>query len=429
MYYKIKLIMTISFLEKQNNNYKLIIFPIFYIAFLVAFLIDENSTGGAYQDYTAYKGIMDLFIQDFSGTLLSFDQLGERHSPIIIILLSYLYKIELSDTLIRFIFFNFSIISIIFFYKCLKIKFKTVPSNYLFLLSLIFFLSPVFRSLSVWPDSRIIGFHFFTISIFYYLKYFHSQKKVINCYLNVIFLAIASYFSINFCLFGIFFFYKFYKDLIKNKKLIIYLILNFVLAFPAYYYLFILDVFFIDPGLTPGNEINSLGIKNNFNYANKILILSSIIFLYLIPFFNYFKDYFLLKHINFKEITFLLIFSAINIYLFNYDLFFTGGGIFFKISNLVFNNNLLFFVISTYSMFFIYVLLIKRKNIDNILVLLIIILTNPQLTIYHKYYDPLLIFLIFTIFDLKFSKKYFNIKNIVVLNLFYLIFLILNFLK
>ena len=142
MYYKIKLIMTISFLEKRNNNYKLIIFPIFYIAFLVAFLIDENSTGGAYQDYTAYKGIMDLFIHDFSGTLLSFDQLGERHSPIIIILLSYLYKIELSDTLIRFIFFNFSIISIIFFYKCLKIKFKTVPSNYLFLLSLIF-LSPV----------------------------------------------------------------------------------------------------------------------------------------------------------------------------------------------------------------------------------------------------------------------------------------------
>ena len=80
-------------------------------------------------------------------------------------------------------------------------------------------------------------------------------------------------------------------------------------------------------------------------------------------------------------------------------------------------------------MLFIYVLLIKRKNIDNILVLLIIILTNPQLTIYHKYYDPLLIFLIFTIFDLKFSKKYFNIKNIVVLNLFYLIFLIFIFLK
>ena len=114
---------------------------------------------------------------------------------------------------------------------------------------------------------------------------------------------------------------------------------------------------------------------------------------------------------------------------FNYQIFFTGGGIFFKISNIIFNTNILFFMISTYSIFLICALLIKGKKIDNILILIIIILSNPQLTIYHKYYDPLLIFLIFTIFDLKFSKKYFNIKNIAVLNLFYLTFLILNFLK
>ena len=154
----------------------------------------------------------------------------------------------MSDTLIRFIFFNFSIISVVFFYKCLLIKFKSVPNNYLFLLPLIFFLSPIFRSLSVWPDSRIIGFHFFIISVFIILNIL-SGKKIINCYLNVIFLAIASYFSINFCLFGIFFFYKFYKDLIKNKKLLNYLILNFILAFPAFYYLFILDVFLLIPDL------------------------------------------------------------------------------------------------------------------------------------------------------------------------------------
>ena len=147
--------------------------------------------------------------------------------------------------------------------------------------------------------------------------------------MNVIFLAIASYFSINFCLFGIFFFYKFYKDLIKNKKLLNYLILNFILAFPAFYYLFILDVFFIDTGLTPGNEVNSLGIKNNFNYSNKILIISSIVFFYFIPFIFYFKDYFYLKHISLKEILIISTFILINIYFFNYQLFFTGGGIFF----------------------------------------------------------------------------------------------------
>ena len=421
--------MTISFKVKQNNISKITIFFVYYLVFLSAFLIGEDSSGGAIQDYTGYRGLIDLFIKDFTGTFLSFDQFNERHSPLIIILLSYLYKLELSDTLIRFIFFNFSIISIIFFYKCLVIKFKKVPSNYLFLLSLVFFISPVFRSLSVWPDSRIIGFHFFTISVFYYLKYFNNEKKMINCYLNVFFLAVSSYFSINFCLFGIFFFYKFYKDLLKNKKILNYLLLNIILAFPAFYYLFILDVFFINTGLTPGNENNSLGIKNNLNISNKILIISSIIFFYFIPFFFYFKKYFFLKQINLKETSILLLLILVNIYLFNYQLFFTGGGIFFKVSNLIFDTNLLFFIISTYSIFFLYALFIKTKSMDNIIILIIIILSNPQLSIYHKYYDPLLLFLIFTIFDLKFTKKYFSIKNIGILNLFYLTFLMLNFVK
>ena len=129
MYYKIKPIMTISFLDKQNNNSKQIIFIIYYLIFLSAFLINENTTGGAYQDYNGYMSIIKLLINDFSGTLLSFDELNERHSPVIIILLSFLYKLELSDTVIRFIFFNFSIISVVFFYKCLLIKFKSVPNN------------------------------------------------------------------------------------------------------------------------------------------------------------------------------------------------------------------------------------------------------------------------------------------------------------
>lgn len=421
--------MTISFKVKQNNISKITIFFVYYLVFLSAFLIGEDSSGGAIQDYTGYRGLIDLFIKDFTGTFLSFDQFNERHSPLIIILLSNLYKLELSDTLIRFIFFNFSIISIIFFYKCLVIKFKKVPGNYLLLLSLVFFISPVFRSLSVWPDSRIIGFHFFTISVFYYLKYFNNEKKMINCYLNVFFLAVSSYFSINFCLFGIFFFYKFYKDLLKNKKILNYLLLNIILAFPAFYYLFILDVFFINTGLTPGNENNSLGIKNNLNISNKILIISSIIFFYFIPFFFYFKKYFFLKQINLKETSILLLLTLVNIYLFNYQLFFTGGGIFFKVSNLIFDTNLLFFIISTYSIFFLYALFIKTKSMDNIIILIIIILSNPQLSIYHKYYDPLLLFLIFTIFDLKFTKKYFSIKNIGILNLFYLTFLMFNFVK
>ncbi len=421
--------MPISFLNKDNNYFKIIFFTIYYIFFITAFYINEDSTGGAFNDYVGYKNLIDLFINDFKETLLTFDQYGERHSPVTIILLSQFYKTGLSDELIRFFFFNTSIISVIFFYKCLKIKFRDTKTNYLFLIALTFFLSPIVRSLSVWPDSRIFGFLFFIISVYFYLKYFYLKKKIIYSYLNLFFLALASYFSLNFCLFGIYFFFKFFKELNIKKKIFHYLIISFVLIFPAFYYLFILDIFFIDPGLTPGNDINSLGINNSLNFSNKILIISSIIFFYSLPFIFYFKKFFLLKNLYLKEILILLIFSLINIYLFNYKIEFTGGGIFFKISNFLFGNNLVFFGISIYSILFIFLLFRPLKNLNNFLILFLLLISNPQLSIYHKYYDPLLLFLFFTIFEIKINKDYFDFRNILILNVFCISFLVMNFLK
>ena len=421
--------MPISFLNKDNNYFKIIFFTIYYIFFITAFYINEDSTGGAFNDYVGYKNLIDLFINDFKETFLTFDQYGERHSPVTIILLSQFYKTGLSDELIRFFFFNTSIISVIFFYKCLKIKFQDTKTNYLFLIALTFFLSPIVRSLSVWPDSRIFGFLFFIISVYFYLKYFYLKKKIIYSYLNLFFLALASYFSLNFCLFGIYFFFKFFKELNIKKKIFHYLIISFVLIFPAFYYLFILDIFFIDPGLTPGNDINSLGINNSLNFSNKILIISSIIFFYSLPFIFYFKKFFLLKNLYLKEILILLIFSLINIYLFNYKIEFTGGGIFFKISNFLFGNNLVFFGISIYSILFIFLLFRPLKNLNNFLILFLLLISNPQLSIYHKYYDPLLLFLFFTIFEIKINKDYFDFRNILILNVFCISFLVMNFLK
>ena len=421
--------MPISFLNKDNNYFKIIFFTVYYIFFITAFYINEDSTGGAFNDYIGYKNLIDLFINDFKETLLTFDQFGERHSPVTIILLSQFYKTGLSDELIRFFFFNTSIISVIFFYKCLKIKFQNTKTNYLFLIALTFFLSPIVRSLSVWPDSRIFGFLFFIISVYFYLKYFYLEKKIIYSFLNLFFLALASYFSLNFCLFGIYFFFKFFKELNIEKKIFHYLIICFVLIFPAFYYLFILDIFFINPGLTPGNDINSLGINNSLNFSNKILIISSIIFFYSLPFIIYFKKFFLLKNLYLKEILILLIFSLINIYLFNYKIEFTGGGILFKISNFLFGNNLIFFCISIYSILFIFLLFKPVKNLNNFLILFLLLISNPQLSIYHKYYDPLLLFLFFTIFEININKDYFNFSNILILNVFCFTFLAMSFLK
>ena len=54
--------MTISFLNKQNNKTKIILFSSYYLIFLSAFYINENSTGGAYQDFLGYKNLIELFL-------------------------------------------------------------------------------------------------------------------------------------------------------------------------------------------------------------------------------------------------------------------------------------------------------------------------------------------------------------------------------
>ena len=156
-----------------------IIIPIviLYTLYLLGFFLNEDSNGGATMDYIGYKTIIYDFILNFKYTFLNFDQYGERHPPTLIIILSFLYKLNFEDNTIRFVSLNLSIISVIFFYKCLVIKFRDIDKKILVLISAIFLLSPTFRSLSIWPDGRIYGFHFFVISTFFYLRFIHEEKK------------------------------------------------------------------------------------------------------------------------------------------------------------------------------------------------------------------------------------------------------------
>ena len=189
-------------------------------------------------------------------------------------------KFGLSYELIRFIHLNTSILLIYIFYKCLILKFSEIDKKILLTLSLVIFLSPTFRSLSIWPDSRIIGVIFFTLSIYEYLK-FKKKKLGINIWKNIIYLIISSYISPNFSFFIIYFFYNYLK--ILNLRTIIYISLfSLIMSLPAFYFLFVLDINFLlasTPG-TSGNELIGL----SFNFSNKILIISSIFMFHISPF-------------------------------------------------------------------------------------------------------------------------------------------------
>ena len=379
---------------------------------------------GPYSDFVMREAIIEGFKNNFIQTFLHYDETSDRHSPILLMYLSLFRKLGINIDIIRLLHINILPLCVWSFFKCLKIKFPETKESLLFILSLSLFLSPPIRALSIWPDSRIYGLLFFIISIYFFIK-FNSNKKFEDAIYNTIFLCLASYISPNFGIFFIFYFYNFYNHYKFSIKSFVILFLNFICALPAYYYLFELKIFFLSK-----KAVNDVDFLTRINLSNKILIISSIILFYFIPFLinkNFIINFYR-NNINLNKILLSSMFTLFLIFFFSYEINFTGGGIFFQFSNLLFKNNILFFLISFLSI----LLFISLWNIsvNNRLILFCLIMSNPQLTIYHKYFDPFLIILFFLLFEFKIDiKKNINFNFLKSLYFFYLSFLILNYLK
>ena len=402
-----------------------ILFFLLYISLIVGFYFDENLNFGAIPDWnnTDLPVIKDLSI-NIKKTLLNYEVYGHRHSPVYLIFLSLFRKIGFSFDTIRFLHLNISLFLIFFFYKSLVLKFDKVERNILLILSLSIFLSPTFRSLAIWPSSRLVGLIFFVIAICEFLKFLNTQKKI-YIWKNLIFLIISSYISPNFSLFIIFFLYHYLRK-ISFRHLLVILIFCISASIPAFYYIFILDINFLSAG-TPGiNESTSIGLS--FNMSNKILIISTIIFFHLIPFLmniNFIKDF---TKFAKKNIFIISIFFLINVLFFNYVISFTGGGVFFQLSNFFFKNNYFFYLISLLSL----ILLgnFSKHNVNNSIVFFLLIISNIQNTIYHKYYDPLVMILFFTLINNPLNYGFFkNRNNFLYVYFFYFIFILMRVLK
>ncbi len=417
--------MSSVFLDKNIYKKEIVFFLILYTSLIISFFLGENSTGGAIGDYINQKRASQAFASEFLKTFLEYDTYGTRHSPILIIFLSLFEKIKLPDVFIRLIHLHLALFLPFIFYKCLSVKFKEIDKKILLFLSCLIFLSPTFRSLAIWPDSRLLGLILFVTSIYYFLKFEESKNFKFAIY-NVIFLALSAYLSPNFSVFSIYFFTKFVLNYgILSKKIFYIITINFVLALPIFYYIFVLDVNFLLKSAAIGIEENEKIIFNNL--FNDILITFSIIFFYLIPFI--FLKIIRIKNIfNLKEILISISIFSICVFYFDYNYFYSGGGIFFKVSNFFFNNNYLFYLISFFAILFTYTL-ISEKYL-NILLFVIIILNNPQYTIYHKYFDPFLLIAFFTIFSFNIDlKKIFQAKNYLLVFTFFLFFLFISNLK
>ena len=391
------------------NNFSFFLF--FYLTLLIGFFFGENLNYGSYGDWIGgnREPIKD-FSNNFTYTFLNFDSYGHRHSPVYLMFLSLFLDLGLDLKQIRLVHLHLCISLIIIFYQCLKLLFTHINNNYLFLLSLIIFLSPTFRSLAIWPDSRLPGLIFFVLTIYFFLKFRKTNNPKYTWY-TCASLVVSSYISPNFSIFFPYFFFFFLKEF-GFKKLSFLIVFNFLASLPILYYIFILDVNFLAAGKTPG--FNNESINFSFNFSDKIMIVSSIIFFHLSPILIMDNIFIYFKNFLFKNFKLLILFSACLAYFFSYQISYTGGGVFLILSNLLFNNNYLFYV---GSFFFIgFVAYIAFLNLNNFFLLSLIIISNIQNTIYHKYYEPMILIIFFTLI------KYPSVENLLKKkkNIFYL---------
>ena len=408
-------------MKLEITKFNINIFAFFlYLSLLLGFLYGENLNYGSYYDWiNVYIQPIEDFSINFKETLLTYDKYGQRHSPAYLIFLSIFLDLGLNFDQIRIFHLHLSIPLIFIFYKCLKLKFDNIKDDHLRLLSLIIFLSPTFRSLSIWPDSRLPGLIFFVLTIYFFLKF---QKSNNNKYIwfTSISLIISSYISPNFSFFFIYFLFFFLKKM-ELKKIFLLLFFNFLSAIPIFYYIFVLDVNFLISGSTPGQSGESVAL--DFNLSNKIMIISSIVFFHLSPVLlnnKFYKDFY---HFILKYGLVLLLPILILTYFFNYQTTYTGGGIFFNLSNLLFNNDYLFFIVSFFSISF--MVFFSYKNSNNFYLLSLLVLSNLQNSIYHKYYEPLVLIMFFTLFqnvgEKSFLKDRINIFYLYVLSIIYIL--------
>ena len=266
---------------KLNRNHIIFYYLALYLSLLIGFYHGEDFAGGFKYDLQTHKFLIEnLFEKGLIFGLLNYDIYYVPHSPIFVIYIIFLKKLFIAEEIYRIINLHISLLIPFFVGLSLKIKYKLKKNDVRYLLPSIFLFSPYFRAGSIWTDDNILAMVFLSISIFFFIKYEKNKDQLNNILFCTFFLALCAYMRPIYSIFSIYYFLNFFLYFNLNKKLIYYLILNLILAFPAIYYVFILDV-------------NKWAISYLFreNIFTILSLVSSIIIFYIFPFIiKYYKS-------------------------------------------------------------------------------------------------------------------------------------------
>ena len=358
------------------------------------------------------------FIKDFESTWplvenpLAFSTNLDIKFPLHYYIAAIIYKIVNDKEILRLIYCILALPIPYLFFICLKIKFKKININNLFLFSLIIFLLPSFRSAAVWPNTQITGIFFFIISLFFFLKWENkSQFNKFNkeLFFIIFFMSLTVYTRQLYAMIFLYFIIIFYLNL-DNKNFIKTLLVVTILALPG-----IIFVLFWPKILKATFE---------FKFYNSLLVNSSIISFYLIPFFTiifYFKKKIKLIDKDKLAIFLITIFVIICSYFFDYN-YLMGGGYFIKLSKILLGNFYFFYLTSIIGFFLLY--LLSKENILNLILNLIIITAISAYIIFMKYFEPMFIIILFLLFKTKLTNIFLeNKKYILYYNFYFLVYL------
>jgi len=357
-----------------------------YLSLLLGFYFNEDTAGGQIQDYNTHINLVNIFInKGIINFLLDYSSSSVPHSPFYVLYILLLKKIFIYSEVARFINLHIILFLPIFFYKSLNLMHKARRKDLVSVIPILLFLSPYFRSGSIWIDDNILGLSFFVISIYYFIKLKNNNyKNIFLIFFHVFFLGLASYFRPIYSIFSIYFLFQFIYNCKFQKKFLFYIIVNIVISFPAIYYVFILkENFWIISHILQYNIITSVSLS------------MSVIFFYSIPFFfiNY-KNAKNLIRLDYFIALLTVVYAGLLINYFYYDLQYSGG-VLYKMSKKIFKSDYLFIGLSAI-IFYIFISIIKKyKNLNELLIFFLIMLFGLNGIIYHRYFDPLLYIVFF----------------------------------
>ncbi len=357
------------------------------------------------------------FISDFNKTWplvedpFKFNTNIDFKFPLHYYIAAIIYKIFNDKEIFRFVYCLISLVIPYLFFLILKIKYKNIKIDNLFLFSLIIFLLPSFRSAAIWPNTQITGIFFFLLSLLFFIKWENYKRFNIfdkNLFLSILFLSLAVYSRQVYAM--IFFYYLAVFYIKCNKKIFIQsVVLIGIFALPGIIFLLYWP--------------RILQVTFEFKLYNSLLVNSSILAFYLIPFFSiiffYEKK---IKLINDKkiELLFIILFVFICSIFFDYD-YSLGGGFFIKFSKVFFGNLLFFFLTSILGLVFIYHL--SKEHKLNMLINLILLFSFSAYMIFMKYFEPMFIIILFLLMKTNLTVIFLkNKKNIYLYHLYFLIY-------